>query len=264
MKLRVLGSGQDAGVPQIGCYCKNCQLARRYKKHRRFGPSIALINNNKSILIDASPDLKYQYDMIIDDTPIDAIFLTHTHLGHCHGLWLLGKESMDIKNMKVFSTASVKHVISKAYPLLLQNKNIQISTILPNRSTSINGFKFTPIEVPHRNEIADTVGYIIDSRIRTMYLSDLDHWTDEIIETIVSCDLALIDGSFYSKNEIPRYDQVMHPPVMESLKVLKDLDTTVYFTHLNHTNPLNRPGKERELIKKHGFKIAYDGMTLKI
>lgn len=97
-----------------------------------------------------------------------------------------------------------------------------------------------------------------------MYLPDLDHWTDEIVETLVSCDLALVDGSFYSKNEMPRYDQVMHPPVTESLEVLRDLGTAVYFTHLNHTNPLNRPGKERDLIKKHGFKIAYDGMTLKI
>jgi hypothetical protein len=45
---------------------------------------------------------------------------------------------------------------------------------------------------------------------------------------------------------------------------LKGADTPVYFTHINHTNPVNRRGPERRAVEDMGFKIAYDGLVLGI
>ena len=33
MIIRILGSGQDAGIPQIGCYCEICSKARSDMSH---------------------------------------------------------------------------------------------------------------------------------------------------------------------------------------------------------------------------------------
>ena len=114
MKLIVLGSGQDAGVPQINCECNNCSTARKDPKDRMLGPSIVILDEEEEYcyIFDASPDLKHQIDMIKGfilsvktqkNLPISGIFLTHAHFGHCSGLWSLGKESCEAKSIKDYS-----------------------------------------------------------------------------------------------------------------------------------------------------------------
>ena len=53
------------------------------------------------------------------------------------------------------------------------------------------------------------------------------------------CDLALLDGSFYSGDELPRQADVSHPPITETLVLLTDEEVAkVRFFHFNHTNPV--------------------------
>jgi len=277
MIIKILGSGQDAGIPQIGCDCDVCSRARKDKRHRRFGPSIALFDKKEGFcyLIDASPDFKYQLDMVKEELdkikrkgriPVSGILLTHAHLGHCSGLWYLGKEASDEKNISVFCSPKMGELLRTNYPfnLLIQRKNIIIKEIRADEEFELEGFRFVPILVPHRSEAADTLAYIIKSKKRTIYIPDVDHWTARIIEEIKAADIAIIDGTFYSKNEISRYDDVPHPPITETIELFEECDTQIYFTHINHTNPINRRGRERENIQKQGFKIAYDGLTIDI
>ncbi|UCE44098.1 MAG: pyrroloquinoline quinone biosynthesis protein PqqB [Candidatus Bathyarchaeota archaeon] len=226
-------------------------------------------------LIDASPDFKSQLDIIhgeISETKrkgkilVSGILLTHSHLGHCAGLWHLGKESVEEKNLPLYCTLEMKQFLSNSYPfsLLVQRRNIKIEEIHHDEGLKMGGLEFMPIQVPHRNEIGDTVAYIIKSKKKVMYVPDIDKWTDEILEEIRSSDIALIDGTFYSKNEIPRFEEVPHPPIRETIDLLRNVDVETYFTHINHTNPVNRKGRESKYVKSKGFKIAHDGMTLEI
>lgn len=277
MRIKILGSGQDDGIPHTGCYCDICNKARKYVKYKRLGPSIAILDKKEGFcyLIDASPDFKYQLHMVWGEVnrirrkgkiPISGILLTHAHLGHCSGLWHLGKESVEEKNLPVFCTPKMKQFLNNNYPfnLLVQRKNIKIKEIYQREEFKLDGFKCIAIQVPHRNEIADTVGYIIKSEKRVIYLPDVDHWTDELIEEINMADIALIDGTFYSRAEIPRFTEVPHPPIKETIELLENVKTKIYFTHINHTNSVNRNGKERKFIETKGFKIAYNSMILKI
>ncbi len=226
-------------------------------------------------MVDASPDFKYQLDMIsaeIRDTkrngkvPVSGILLTHAHLGHCAGLWHLGKESVEEKDLPVFFTSKMKEFLCGNYQfsLFIQRKNIQIEEIYPDREFELNGLKCMPIQVPHRDEIGDTVGYILESRKTLVYLADLDKWTDDLMEEIRSSDIAFVDGTFYSRNEIPRFEEVPHLPIQETITLLEDSDTEIYFIHISHTSPANKEGREKKYIESRGFKIAHDGMTLKI
>ena len=99
----------------------------------------------------------------------------------------------------------------------------------------------------------------------TEYFSDLDFWTEELTKHVNSVDIALLDGTFYTKDEISRYKDVPHPPIIETIDLFKDSKTEIYFTHFNHSNPIVRPkGEEWNYVIKKGFKIAYDGLIIDI
>ncbi len=274
--LMVGGSGQDAGIPQLGCNCKICNKARKNRKYQRLGPSIAIIDkkNNHCFLIDASPDIKHQLAVVKNKgittknkrLPINGILLTHAHIGHCIGLLQFGKEAANTQNLPVFCTKKMKQFLVSNYPfsLLVKKKNILIKTIKPGKKFKLGRIECMAIALPHRHEMADTVGYIIKSKKRLVYLPDIDYWTGKIINAIKKTDIALIDGTFYSEDELPRFKQVPHPPIVETIRLLSRVKTKIYFTHLNHTNPVNDRGTAWKYVSNKGFKIAADGLILNI
>ena len=100
------------------------------------------------------------------------------------------------------------------------------------------------------------------SNKKVVYLPDVVKWSARVIKEIRSSDIAVIDGTFYSKNEIPRFEKGPHPTIPETINLLENANTEIYFTHINHTNPANKKNKERKYVESKGFKIAYDGMKL--
>ena len=62
----LLGNAQDAGVPQAGCRCQRCDLARRDSAQRRFPTSLAIIDHDMQCfwLIDATPSVGEQLDLL--------------------------------------------------------------------------------------------------------------------------------------------------------------------------------------------------------
>jgi pyrroloquinoline quinone biosynthesis protein B len=276
VKIKVLGSGQDDGIPQIGCYCKSCSNARKSKKSRRLGPSIALIDQAKKscFLIDASPDFKYQIDLLKDEgvktsrkgkLPISGILLTHAHFGHCSGLWYLGRESVEEKKLPVYCTQKMGYFLNTHYPfnLLVNRGNVILREVSPEKRLNLKGIGIIPVQVPHRSEIADTIGFkVVAQKSSVLYVPDVDEWTDKLVNDILGVDIAIIDGTFLSEDELPRYSDVPHPPIEETIKLLRNLKTEIYFTHINHTNPVNYDRIIKRKIEKQGFHIAYDGMTL--
>ena len=103
-----------------------------------------------------------------------------------------------------------------------------------------------------------------------MYISDIDSWEKwnvDINDLIRNNDILLLDGTFYSGAELPdrNLQNIPHPFIKESLQkisLLEKMDRDkVYFTHLNHTNPvINISSPEREEIISQGYHIAEDEM----
>ncbi|MCK5547437.1 MAG: MBL fold metallo-hydrolase, partial [Thermoplasmata archaeon] len=204
MRIKVLGSGQDAGIPHPGCQCGVCNRARKNARYKRRGASIAILNDRTKkkegfcYLIDASPDFKHQLDMVrkeIGDVrrrgrvPVSGILLTHAHFGHVSGLWYLGNESVKESNLPVFCTPRIEHFLKRKHPfnLLVRRKNIKVRRILKSREVKIERFGCTPFSVPHRSDSIETVGYIIrsmKSKKTLVYVPDVDYWTDRVIDII--------------------------------------------------------------------------------
>jgi len=84
MRVTLLGTGDSVGTPKIGCNCRTCRDALEGGRSRRTRFSIMLQYGGKVILVDTSPDLRWQ---LIRNrvSRVDAVIWTHSHYDHYAG-----------------------------------------------------------------------------------------------------------------------------------------------------------------------------------
>lgn len=80
----MLGSGTSTGVPRIGEEWGDCDPAE--PRNRRTRVSIVVESaEGRRLLVDTSPDLRAQL-LANGIAAVDAVFWTHDHADHCHGI----------------------------------------------------------------------------------------------------------------------------------------------------------------------------------
>ena len=159
---------------------------------------------------------------------------------------------------------------------LVSLQNISITEINNNSMIPIDtNIIIQPIEVPHRAEFSETVGYKIYGPNKTvLFIPDIDKWylwEKSIIDEIKQVDYALIDATFYDSEEVNYRDvsEIPHPFVVESIELFDLIEdeekNKIFFIHLNHTNPLlDKNSDQYKFVKAKGYNIAEEGMELKL
>ncbi|MGH1365733.1 MAG: MBL fold metallo-hydrolase [Calditrichia bacterium] len=279
--LVVLGIAQDAGYPQANCKKGCCESAWENSALRRHASCIALVDprSGKRWLFEATPDIKNQLSMLDDWTEtssqniVDGIFLTHAHIGHYTGLMHVGREVMGTTNLPVFAMPRMRNFLRTNGPWsqLVELQNVQLKNLRADSTIQLEkDLSVTPVQVPHRDEFSETVGFIIRSEQRSaLFLPDIDKWEkwqrniEDILRTV---DVAYVDATFYANGEIPGRDMALipHPFVEESMKrfaILPDDEKEkIHFIHLNHTNPMLQPNSSaRKQVLSNGYEIAEEG-----
>ncbi len=287
--VRVLGTAQDGGFPHVACDCSRCQRARREPGARRRIASLALVVPNTGIyLIDATPDLREQLDALadvrnlepgrVDRSPVDGVLLTHAHIGHYLGLAFFGFEAVHTHDLPAFCTPRMAAFLRTNGPWdqLVRLGNVALREVAPGESLPLAaGIRVTPIRVPHRDEYSDTVGYRIEGPSRRLlYVPDTDSWRAwdrPPTEVLADMDIALLDGTFFSLDELPGRDvaTIGHPLIRDTMDLLGERVTSghleVFFTHLNHSNPALEPeSAARAEIERRGFHVLADGQEFQL
>lgn len=261
MKLSVLGVAQDGGVPHYGCTCETCDSARENPEKRRYPTSLQLTTDDgDQYLVDASPDLRFQVRQ-----PVDGVILSHVHYGHVTGLLQFGREVAATTEIPVYCTPGVADFLREnaPYRLLLERGNVDVREIDLGESLAFGAGTVECISVPHRHDMGtDTLAFRFTKERSLYYVSDVDYLTDDVVAAIRESDIALVDGTFWSDDELPNIESVPHPRASETIATLNDADTDVYFTHLNHTNPLLNPeSPERKRVEEAGMALAKRGLS---
>ncbi len=276
--LVVLGVAQDGGFPQAGCGKPCCVRAWQERKAGSLVSSLAIVDpaGSRSWLIDATPDFPEQLHRLQrlgpDSKPVDleGIFLTHAHTGHYTGLVYLGREAIGSFGVAVYAMPRMQEFLRTNGPWdqLVRLENISLRPLAAGKAVRLGaGITITPLPVPHRDEYSETVGYRIRGPERTaLYIPDIDKWERwevSLEELIREVDVAFLDGTFYSGDELPGRDlsEIPHPLIRETVMRLEDLPeadkSKVRFIHLNHTNPAWIPASEaRRFIEGNGFRVA--------
>lgn len=261
--VEVLGISQDAGVPQIGCRCEQCNAARSSDGQKRYATSLLLSDDGK-YLFDATPDIQFQIATIPD-----GVFLTHAHLGHLPGLLFFGQEAANADRIPVYLTEGLADVIRNSPPLniLVENNNLTLEHLAPHATVVLGDVTIEGRPVKHRESLpTNTFAYMIEGPERSLlYMTDIDEWSTATQQLVTQADIALVDGTFWSEDEISRTGEVPHPYVRESIDKLDSERTDIYFTHLNHSNPLlNRESEEYTQVRGAGFDIVSAGTTFEL
>lgn len=288
--VRVLGTVQDGGLPHAGCTCDRCEAARRDPSRRRLVASLAVVlpASGRVYLIDASPDLHEQLDLLADvrdapagaadRAPVDGVLLTHAHIGHYLGLAFFGYETMHTRDLPVWCTPRMAAFLRGNGPwsLLVERGNVELFEVAPGGMEAGgtvdlgDGVTARAVAVPHRDEYTDTVGWRIEGPRRTLfYVPDTDSWAAwerPLPEAFAGVDVALLDSTFYSTGELPgrRVEEIGHPLVTDTMDRLEDEVAAgrleVRLIHLNHSNPALDPASDaaREIARR-GFAVAAEG-----
>jgi pyrroloquinoline quinone biosynthesis protein B len=232
-------------------------------------------------LIDASPDLPRQLEMVVDalpgpkrsGIPLSGVLLTHIHMGHYWGLGHLGKEGTMPSGLPVLGPPRTAEFLTRNSPFceMAAWGALEIRSVEPGEDLEFGkGVGFCPVEVPHRDDFSDTVAWtVMGPRWKVLYAPDMDVMEDAFVDLVSRVDMAIIDGTFYTREEIPgAMDTVPHPPVTETMVRLRTAlegGTRVAYTHLNHTNPLCDPrSPEFGHLVSQGFGVLMDGYAVDI
>lgn len=276
----VLGIMQDGGLPHAGCRCERCLTAARDPEAARRVASLAVVDTRPETaqvwLIDATPDIGAQLlslGAVLGPHPRRrdrlrqpaGVFLTHAHLGHIGGLPQLGPEAMSVVGLPVYASPGLVTLLRESSIWRPATANFIWHPRRPNIPVTLaRGLSITPLAVPHRDEWGvGTYAYRIEGPQRSvLYVPDIDAWNlwPAALEHVAAVDVALVDASFFSADELGGRPPPAHPLVPDTLAFFGELSRKLVLTHLNHTNPLLDAGSEaQQQVAAAGATIAQEG-----
>ena len=276
----LLGVAQDGGRPQPGC-AKPCCIGLS-SNDISYPTSLGVIESDQIHLIDVTRHLANQLQYLGNRIP-NYVWLTHAHFGHVDGLGLFGRETMNAKGIPLYASKKMQQLITDTPQWRIM---VEQGVFVPREMSNNNKVEFgeltiEPILVPHRDELSDMHAFVISSsQNKMLYLPDHDTWEETL--SMYNChdirqwlkelaiDIALIDGTFWSEDELQSRNQekVPHPPIKQTIEMLgykQQGDPEIYFIHLNHTNPVYDQWSEQHAqVIEMGWKIGKQGMKIKL
>ena len=249
----VLGSGTSVGVPMIGCRCKVCTSPD--SRDKRLRPSVLLRLGSARVLIDTSPDFRYQA-LHFGIERIDAILYTHSHADHILGLDDVRPFNfMQRQEIPIFASAESWEVIERTFRYVFDGSPTESSrprlkiNLFHEDPFCAGGMQFQPIHISHGK------GTVHGFRFGDCaYLTDHSAIPAESLEKLSGLDVLFLDALRHNPHPT-------HSTVEESLRTVELLKPKrAYFTHISHD--LLHASVEARL--PHGVHLAYDGLEIPI
>jgi phosphoribosyl 1,2-cyclic phosphate phosphodiesterase len=253
LKITFLGTGTSSGVPMIACDCKVCTSLN--KKDNRLRSSIMVEYSNTTIVIDTTPDFRYQ--MLREAVKkVDAILFTHPHKDHIAGL-------DDIRAYNHFNKTAINVYANELTQTALKREFHYV--FAEHKYPGIPDIKLNTIdeEVFYVKDIAITPikAWHLRMPVLGFRLGDFTYITDA--NRIEDIEKEKIKGSkILVLNALRHEEHISHFTLQQAIDLGKELAIPqVYFTHISHQLGLH------EVINNSlepGFNLAYDGLKLSL
>ena len=188
MKVTVLGCGSSFGMPGVNYGWGSCDP--KNPKNRRTRPSILVEDGETRILIDTSPDLRQQL-LSNDIRTLTALFYTHYHADHLHGIDDLRAINQNMNaDLPVYCDKDTLKVIEKRFGYVLEpiaeganfyyKPTLDPQIVENKKSFRVDNLTVFPYFQDHG--YCDTVGFKFDNRFA--YSTDVVALTDQDLEAL--------------------------------------------------------------------------------
>jgi phosphoribosyl 1,2-cyclic phosphate phosphodiesterase len=253
VKLVVLGSGTSTGVPRIGNDWGECDPNE--PKNRRSRVSIMVESDEGArLLVDTSTDLRQQLlDNGIDK--VDAVFWTHDHADHCHGI-------DDLRPMRFSRNSPLPGFASEqtgrslrqrfsyvfsgryGYPTIVKLETLELVRIHA-------GFAIDSIEMPHGPSASTGFRFEADGK-SIAYATDFSEITSEMVALFNEVDILVTDC-------LRREPHPTHASLATAIELAERARArTTVLTHLDKSMDYATLSAEVPA----GILVGYDGMEL--
>lgn len=259
MRLRFLGTGTSFGVPVVGCGCGTCTSGDPRDRRTRHGALLEA--DGASVLVDTPPELRLQL-LAAGVSRIDAVWYTHDHADHCHGIDDLRVFSARTRQgMPAFADAATAGSLRRRFRYIFDSDyqppegttrpEIRLQAFEPDAArVAVAGLEFLPLPVPHGDTIAygfrcGALGYITDAK-----------QLDARVTAALAGVRVLVLNALWFGNPHPTHFNV-EEAVETALRVGA---RRTYLTHLTHRL------RHQDLLERlpPGIEPAYDGLTIEI
>lgn len=311
MKIKILGSAAGGGFPQLNCACGNCAGLRegtlrstaRTELQLAFSPIEGIW-----FLVGASPDLRTQIIAATElspsreqqgQSPIAGVFLLSAEIESVMGLLHL----REFPNYFAFATPAVQRLVKNEnrMPKVLERTGPQVQwQMLSSRGRIGCHLSENPGDPPtffytsvptggcypeyaseefQRSAASEeaSVGLVLEQEGKRVFIAPSVAGTNSFwSKTAANSDLVLIDGGFWSEDELIQTGagentarEMGHLPLSGPGGLLeqypRDGQGRKMLINIHHTNPiLDEASEEGRAVVEAGFEIAYDGMELEL
>jgi len=253
VKCIVLGSGTSTGVPRIGDDWGDCDPNE--PRNRRTRVSILLESGEgRRILVDTSTDLRQQLLTNGVDT-IDAVFWTHDHADHCHGI-------DDLRVLRYgrggpipgYATATTADRLRRRFDYVFAGQHgypTIVSLEALDRLKLCAGFSVEWCRMPHGP--AQSTGFRFETDGKSVgYATDFSEIRDEMIDVFTDVDLLVTDC-------LRRDPHPTHAHLAMALELAERCGARrTVLTHLDKSMDYRTLSTE----VPEGVSVGYDGMEI--
>lgn len=235
----------------IACECEVCTSPD--KKDNRLRSSILVESAKTKIVIDTTPDFRYQ--MLRQKVKqLDAVLFTHPHKDHIAGLDdVRAFNFFQSAPMQVFANSMTIDALIREFAYAFADKkypgvpNLELNTINLDNFL-IGDLPIIPIEVWHMK--MPVYGFRFGN---FTYITDANRIDDEEMEKIRGSEILVV-------NALRKEKHISHYTLNEAIALVQELNIPhAYFTHISH-----QLGRHQDIEKQlpQGMHLAYDGLSL--
>jgi phosphoribosyl 1,2-cyclic phosphate phosphodiesterase len=260
VKLHFLGTGTSFGVPVVGCRCQVCTSDDPRDQRTRHGALLESDDGQRRLLIDTPPELRLQL-VRAGIASIDAVWFTHGHADHIHGVDDLRVFSTTTRRpLTAYAAAECAHTLRHRFEYIFDagyrppegttKPEIQLEVFREGREMEAAGFTLLPFTVPHGDLAVH--GFRCG---RLGYVTDAKRLPPQAFEILAGVRVLVLNALWFGR------PHPTHFVVEEAVEVARTIGAEqTFLTHLTH-----RVG-HRQLLDSlpSGIEPAYDGLVVSI
>jgi len=246
MRVTLLGTGDAIGTPKIGCRCPTCVDALCGGKSRRLRFSVLVECAEGKVLIDTSPDLRWQL-IKKGIKHVDGVIWTHAHYDHYAGFGDFHRVQSRVPVYGLKDT--LDYIMHYLYFLKPRQNAVQLG-----KPFEIAGMVFTLFEVNHP-PICEAAGVLVQKGEKRLVVTGDTNTKipEESLDLMKNADVMLADGIMP-----PGYNLKKHMNAQEAVDLACELDAKdVVLTHISHLFPPHDIA-----VKK--WPLGYDMMEIEL